>query len=49
MNSLSSCIGITENGLIFMWYTFSRFSWRVQSTYSTHEIAICCMNNEKIS
>ena len=31
----------TVNGLIFMGYQFSWFSWRVRSSnYSTHEIAI---------
>ena len=39
---------ITVDGLIFVVYQFSWFTWRVWSTKSsTHEKAIICMNNEE--
>ena len=37
----------TVDGLIFVGYHFSWFSWRVRSAKAgTHEIAIFCMNYE---
>ena len=37
----------TVNGLIFFWYQFSWFLWRVQSTNSTiHETVNFCMSYE---
>ena len=37
----------TVDGLIFVGYQFSWFSWRVQSTNSsTHELVILCVNYE---
>ena len=38
----------TVDGLIFVGYQFSWFSWRVLSTNSsTHEMVIFCMNYER--
>ena len=40
-----SIISITVDGLVFVGYQFSWFSWRVRSTKSsTHEKAIFCKN-----
>ena len=43
----SDTVGNTLDGLIFVRYQFSRFSWRVRSTnFRAKEIAIFCMNYE---
>ena len=47
-NPLTNSICNTVNGINFVGYQFSWFSWRVRSTnFSTNEMVIFCMNYER--